>query len=42
MKKILIKLIAMGSPLAMGLEHVVTRGREKETEQFFGVSRKLN
>ena len=36
------KLVAMGSPLAAELEYVVTNGREKEPEQFFGVSRKLN
>ena len=36
------RLIAMGSPLATELEYVVVNGREKEPEQFFGVSRKLN
>jgi len=36
------KLEAMGSPLAAELEYVVTTGGEKEPEQFFGVSRKLN
>ena len=32
------KLLAMGSPLAEELEYVVVNGREKEPEQFFGVS----
>jgi hypothetical protein len=31
----------MGSPLAEELEYVVVNGREKEPEQFFGVSRKM-
>jgi tetratricopeptide (TPR) repeat protein len=35
------KLLAMGSPLAEELEYVVANGREKEPEQFFGVSRKV-
>ena len=35
------KLLAMGSPLADELEYVVANGREKEPEQFFGVSRKM-
>lgn len=35
------QLIAMGSPLAAELEYVVVNGREKEPEQFFGVSSKL-
>ncbi|MGD9044396.1 MAG: tetratricopeptide repeat protein [Desulfobacterales bacterium] len=35
------KLLAMRSPLAEELEYVVVNGREKEPEQFFGVSRKL-
>ena len=35
------KLLAMGSPLAEELEYVVVNGREKEPEQFFGVSRKV-
>ena len=34
------KLVSMRSPLAGELEYVVTNGREKEPEQFFGVSRK--
>lgn len=32
------KLLDMGSPLASELEYVVANGREKEPEQFFGVS----
>ena len=36
------KLVAMNSPLAAELEYVVNNEREKEPEQFFGVSRKLN
>jgi Flp pilus assembly protein TadD len=36
------KLLAMGSPLADELEYVAVSGREKEPEQFFGVSRKMN
>ena len=36
------KLIEIKSPLANELEYVVLNGREKEPEQFFGVSRKLN
>ena len=35
-------LVAMGSPLSAELEYVVNNGREKDPEQFFGVSRKLN
>ena len=35
------KLLAMGSPLAEELEYVVVNGREKEPEQFFGVSRNM-
>ena len=35
------KLLAMGSPLAEELEYVVVNEREKEPEQFFGVSRKM-
>ena len=35
------KLLAMDSPLAAELEYVVANGREKEPEQFFGVSRKI-
>ena len=34
------KLVSMRSPLAGELEYVATNGREKEPEQFFGVSRK--
>lgn len=33
------KLVAMGSPLAGELEYVVIHKKEKEPEQFFGVSR---
>jgi len=36
------KLVAMNSPLAAELQFVVENGREKEPEQFFGVSRKIN
>ncbi len=36
------KLVAMGSRLADELQFVVENGREKEPEQFFGVSRKMN
>lgn len=36
------KLLVMGSPLAEELEYVVVNGREKEPEQFFGVSRTMN
>jgi Flp pilus assembly protein TadD len=36
------KLLQMGSPLAAELEYVITNGREKEPEQFFGVSRKMD
>ena len=36
------KLIAMNSSLASELEYVVVNGREKEPEQFFGVSREMN
>jgi tetratricopeptide (TPR) repeat protein len=35
------KLLAMNSTLAAELEYVVANGREKEPEQFFGVSRKV-
>ena len=35
------KLLAMNSTLAAELEYVVTNGREKEPEKFFGVSEKL-
>jgi Flp pilus assembly protein TadD len=34
-------LLDMGSPLAAELEYVIVNGREKEPEQFFGVSPKL-
>jgi hypothetical protein len=34
-------LVSMRSPLAAELEYVVENGREKEPEQFFGVSRKM-
>jgi hypothetical protein len=36
------KLVAMNSPLAAELEYVVVNGREKEPEQFFGVSRSID
>ncbi|MBW2409479.1 MAG: tetratricopeptide repeat protein [Deltaproteobacteria bacterium] len=36
------KLIEMGSPLAAELEYVVANGKEKEPEQFFGVSGRIN
>ena len=36
------KLLGMNSSLAPELEYVVVNGREKEPEQFFGVSRELN
>lgn len=36
------KLVGMGSRLAEELEYVVLNGREKEPEQFFGVSRNVN
>lgn len=36
------KLLQMGSPLAAELEYVITNGREKEPEQFFGVSQKMD
>jgi tetratricopeptide (TPR) repeat protein len=36
------KLAAMNSPLAAELQFVVENGREKEPEQFFGVSRKID
>ena len=32
------KLVSLGSVLAVELEYVITEGREKEPEQFFGVS----
>ena len=35
------KLVAMKSPLAAELQYVVEKGREKEPEQFFGVSREI-
>ena len=35
-------LPAMQSELAVELEYVITEGREKEPEQFFGVSRKIS
>jgi tetratricopeptide (TPR) repeat protein len=35
-------LLAMQSELAVELEYVITEGREKEPEQFFGVSRKIS
>ena len=35
-------LLDMGSPLAAELEYVVVNGREKEPEQFFGVSTSVN
>ena len=35
-------LLAMQSALAVELEYVITEGREKEPEQFFGVSRKIS
>ena len=34
-------LVSMNSPLAAELQYVVENGREKEPEQFFGVSRKM-
>ena len=34
-------LVSMNSPLAVELQYVVENGREKEPEQFFGVSRKM-
>ena len=34
-------LVSLKSPLAAELEYVVENGREKEPEQFFGVSRKM-
>lgn len=34
-------LVGMNSPLAAELQYVVENGREKEPEQFFGVSRKM-
>ena len=36
------KLVAMNSPLAAELQYVVENGREKEPEQFFGVSREID
>ena len=36
------KLLDMGSPLAAELEYVVVNGKEKEPEQFFGVSGRIN
>jgi tetratricopeptide (TPR) repeat protein len=36
------KLVEMNSSLAPELEYVVVNGKEKEPEQFFGVSRKMN
>ncbi len=35
------KLVALGSELAAELEYVITNGREKEPEKFFGVSPKV-
>ena len=35
-------LLDRGSPLAAELKYVVENGREKEPEQFFGVTRKVN
>ena len=35
-------LLDMGSPLAAELEYVVVNGKEKEPEQFFGVSGRVN
>ena len=35
------KLVAMNSSLAPELEYVVVNGREKEPEQFFGISREM-
>jgi tetratricopeptide (TPR) repeat protein len=35
-------LLAMQSTLAVELEYIITEGREKEPEQFFGVSRKIS
>lgn len=35
------KLVAIGSELAAELEYVITNGREKEPEKFFGVSPKV-
>ena len=35
-------LLDMGSPLAAELEYVVVNGKEKEPEQFFGVSGRIN
>lgn len=35
-------LVAMNSPLAAELQYVVENGREKEPEQFFGVSREID
>ncbi|MBR9985911.1 MAG: tetratricopeptide repeat protein [Desulfosarcina sp.] len=35
------KLVAMNSPLAAELQYVIENGREKEPEQFFGVTRKM-
>ena len=35
-------LASMGSNLSVELKHVLDNGSEKEPEQFFGVSRKLN
>lgn len=36
------KLAAMNSPLAAELQYVVDNGREREPEQFFGVSREID
>ncbi len=36
------KLVDLGSVLAVELEYVIIEGREKETEQFFGVSGKVS
>ena len=35
-------LLALYSELAVELEYVITEGRERDPEQFFGVSRKIN
>ena len=36
------KLVELNSPLADELSYVIDNGREKEPEQFFGVSRRLD
>ena len=35
-------LLSLQSELAVELEYVITEGREKEPEQFFGISRKIS